>query len=116
MACGTPVIVSNVSSLPEVVGDAALLVDPQNDEEITVALWRVLTDPTLCGRAASERPAARRLRSPGSGRREQTMAVYRRGRGCDLTSGGAFARHADDQDPMARILILTPQLPIRRRP
>ncbi len=47
MACGTPVVVSNVSSLPEVVGDAALLVDPQNDEEITVALWRVLTDSAL---------------------------------------------------------------------
>jgi glycosyltransferase involved in cell wall biosynthesis len=47
MACGTPVVVSNVSSLPEVVGDAALLVDPQNDEEITVALWRVLTDASL---------------------------------------------------------------------
>ncbi len=47
MACGTPVVVSNVSSLPEVVGDAGLLVDPKNDEEITVALWRVLTDSTL---------------------------------------------------------------------
>ena len=47
MACGTPVIVSNVSSLPEVVGDAALLVNPEQDEEITVALWRVLTDAAL---------------------------------------------------------------------
>ena len=47
MACGTPVIVSNVSSLPEVVGDAALLVDPQCDDEITVALWRLLSDPKL---------------------------------------------------------------------
>jgi glycosyltransferase involved in cell wall biosynthesis len=47
MACGTPVVVSNVSSLPEVVGDAALLVDPENDEEITVALWRILTDTAL---------------------------------------------------------------------
>jgi glycosyltransferase involved in cell wall biosynthesis len=47
MACGTPVVAANVSSLPEVVGDAALLVDPQNDEEITVALWRILTDAAL---------------------------------------------------------------------
>ncbi len=60
MACGTPVIVSNVSSLPEVVGDAALLVNPQNDEEMTVALWRLLTDQTVAGRAARQRPAARR--------------------------------------------------------
>ena len=66
MACGTPVIVSNVSSLPEVVGDAALLVDPQNDEEITVALWRLLTDQKLrnsCG----PRGCSARQRSPGSG-------------------------------------------------
>ena len=47
MACGTPVVVSNVSSLPEVVGDAGLLVDPENASEITVAIWRVLTDETL---------------------------------------------------------------------
>jgi glycosyltransferase involved in cell wall biosynthesis len=47
MACGTPVIVSNISSLPEVVGDAALLVDPERDEEITVALWRLLSDSAL---------------------------------------------------------------------
>mgnify|MGYP003407370312 CR=1 FL=1 len=31
MACGTPVVTSNVSSLPEVVGDAAVLVDPHDD-------------------------------------------------------------------------------------
>jgi glycosyltransferase involved in cell wall biosynthesis len=34
MACGTPVITSNVSSMPEVVGDAALLVDPENEPSI----------------------------------------------------------------------------------
>ncbi|MBC7250286.1 MAG: glycosyltransferase family 4 protein [Anaerolineae bacterium] len=44
MACGTPVVVSNVSSLPEVVGDAALLVDPDDVSGLTVALWRGLTD------------------------------------------------------------------------
>jgi glycosyltransferase involved in cell wall biosynthesis len=47
MACGTPTIVSNVSSLPEVVGDAALLVDPENWEEIAVALHRLITDDDL---------------------------------------------------------------------
>lgn len=47
MACGTPTIVSNVSSLPEVVGDAALLVDPENWEEIAVAIHRLLTDDAL---------------------------------------------------------------------
>lgn len=47
MACGTPTIVSNVSSLPEVVGDAALLVDPNSPEEIAVAIHRLLTDAEL---------------------------------------------------------------------
>ncbi len=47
MACGTPVIVSNVSSLPEVVGDAGILVPPRDAEAIAVAMWRVLSDPRL---------------------------------------------------------------------
>jgi len=47
MACGTPTIVSNVSSLPEVVQDAALLVDPTSHEEIAVALHRLLSDDAL---------------------------------------------------------------------
>lgn len=49
MACGTPTIVSNSSSLPEVVGDAALLVDPNNPEEIAVAMHRLLIDDDLHG-------------------------------------------------------------------
>ncbi len=47
MACGTPVITSNLSSLPEIVGDAALLVNPYNTEEIAQAMKRVLQDPAL---------------------------------------------------------------------
>ncbi len=47
MACGTPTIVSNVSSLPEVVSDAALLVNPNNPEEIAVAMHRLLGDDAL---------------------------------------------------------------------
>lgn len=47
MACGTPVVTSNVSSLVEVAGDAALLVDPLSIPEITAALARLLTDETL---------------------------------------------------------------------
>jgi glycosyltransferase involved in cell wall biosynthesis len=44
MACGTPTITSNVSSLPEVVGDAALMVDPLAVADIAAALRRLLTD------------------------------------------------------------------------
>lgn len=47
MAHGTPVVTSNVSSLPEVVGQAAVLVNPENVFEIMRALHRVLTDPAL---------------------------------------------------------------------
>ena len=47
MACGTPVIVSNVSSLPEVVGDAALMVDPYDVEGMAKAMYRVLSDDGL---------------------------------------------------------------------
>jgi glycosyltransferase involved in cell wall biosynthesis len=47
MASGTPVVTSNVSSLPEVVGDAALLIDPYDPEGIAHAMRRVLTEPAL---------------------------------------------------------------------
>jgi glycosyltransferase involved in cell wall biosynthesis len=44
MACGVPVVTSNVSSLPEVAGEAALLVDPQDVTALAEALSRALTD------------------------------------------------------------------------
>jgi glycosyltransferase involved in cell wall biosynthesis len=47
MACGTPVVTSNVSSLPEVAGDAAVLVDPTSVDAIVDGMRRVLTDPVL---------------------------------------------------------------------
>ncbi|MBP9865375.1 MAG: glycosyltransferase family 4 protein [Candidatus Omnitrophica bacterium] len=50
MASGCPVITSNVSSTPEVAGDAALLVDPLSDYEIENAMKRVLEEPSLCER------------------------------------------------------------------
>ena len=47
MACGTPVIASNVTSIPEVVGDAALLFAPDDIEGIAAALYELLNDKTL---------------------------------------------------------------------
>lgn len=47
MACGTPVITSNLSSLPEVTGEAALLVDPYNTPTITSAMQQLATDNRL---------------------------------------------------------------------
>lgn len=47
MACGTPVLTSNVSSMPEAAGDAALLIDPNDLEDITNSLERLLWDEML---------------------------------------------------------------------
>jgi glycosyltransferase involved in cell wall biosynthesis len=47
MACGTPVITSSVSSLPEVVGDAAVLINPENVFDIARGIREVLLDETL---------------------------------------------------------------------
>ncbi len=46
--CGTPVIVSNVTSLPEVAGDAAVLVDPFSIEAISGGLFEIWQDKSLC--------------------------------------------------------------------
>jgi glycosyltransferase involved in cell wall biosynthesis len=54
MASGTPVVTSNVSSLPEVAGDAAVLVDPYDAMEIKEGIKRVLTDPALCAELRSK--------------------------------------------------------------
>ncbi|MFH7027161.1 MAG: glycosyltransferase family 4 protein [Heteroscytonema crispum UTEX LB 1556] len=47
MACGTPVITSNISSLPEVAGDAGILINPYQLEEITEAMQKIVTDCQL---------------------------------------------------------------------
>lgn len=47
MACGTPVIVSNVSSLPEVIGNAGLIVDPYSTDQIEQAIRILITDKKL---------------------------------------------------------------------
>nr|HID12930.1 glycosyltransferase family 1 protein [Anaerolineae bacterium] len=47
MACGTPVVCSNTSSLPEIVGDAALTFDPLDVEEMAAKIKEALYDETL---------------------------------------------------------------------
>jgi glycosyltransferase involved in cell wall biosynthesis len=77
MARGLPVVTSNVSALPEVAGDAALLVDPTSVEQIAAATTRVLTDREL-----RERLVAAGLRRPGeftwSRTAEATLDSWRR--------------------------------------
>jgi glycosyltransferase involved in cell wall biosynthesis len=47
MACGTPVVASNATSIPEVVGDAAVLVDPYDERALAKAMFDVLSQPGL---------------------------------------------------------------------
>lgn len=48
-AAGVPVLTSSVSSLPEVAGDAAILVDPRDEDAIAAGLAQLFGDPDLCG-------------------------------------------------------------------
>jgi glycosyltransferase involved in cell wall biosynthesis len=77
MTCGTPTIVSNVSALPEVVGDAAILIDPHDIDGLTVAMWRVLTDQDTRDNLIAK---GLKRASMFSWKRaaEETLAVYRR--------------------------------------
>jgi glycosyltransferase involved in cell wall biosynthesis len=50
MACGTPVVTSDTTSLPEVAGDAGLLIDPHDPEALEDALARILASPELAAR------------------------------------------------------------------
>ncbi|MBC8159998.1 MAG: glycosyltransferase, partial [Roseiflexaceae bacterium] len=61
LACGTPVLCGNTSSLPEVMGDAALLVDVTSVDVLAASLLQLLGDADLRGhlRAQSPRQAAR---------------------------------------------------------
>ncbi len=75
MACGTPVVVSNRASLPEVVGDAGLLIDPDRPEELSAALVRVLDDGEL--RATLHRRGLKRASEFSWARAaHETLSVY----------------------------------------
>jgi glycosyltransferase involved in cell wall biosynthesis len=76
LACGTPVVASNRSSLPEVVGDAGVLVDPTDTGAMADAMQRVLEDERLQSRLSAAGPEQAR---PFTWRRmaEETLAVYR---------------------------------------
>ena len=48
MQCGTPVIASNTTSLPEVVGDPGILVDPKDEDSLCQAMLDILSNAALC--------------------------------------------------------------------
>lgn len=75
LACAAPVVCSNASSLPEVAGDAALLVPPQDDEALAAAIHLLLDQPQLAAAMAEAgRRQAARFRWDACAR--ETAAVY----------------------------------------
>ncbi len=77
MACGTPIVTSNVNGLEEIAGDAALRVDPQDTEAIADAIGRVLSDAEL-RQALSARGLARARRFSWDDCAAQTLAILER--------------------------------------
>ena len=75
MACGTPVITSNTSSLPEVVGDAGILVDPKDANTFKGEIERVIEDPYHCS-CLSQRGLARSKRFTWEACAKETVKVY----------------------------------------
>ena len=75
MACGAPVITSNTSSLPEVVGEAAIQIDPLDVDALASAIHTVMTQPIL---AQTLREYGPRRASQFSWRRcaQETAQVY----------------------------------------
>jgi glycosyltransferase involved in cell wall biosynthesis len=80
MACGTPVVTTNVSSLPEVADEAALCVDPADDAALAGAMRRVLADPALAADLRT-RGLARAGEFSWSRTAALTVDAYHRARG-----------------------------------
>lgn len=77
MLLGTPVICSNTSSLPEVAGDAALMVDPYDTQDLIAAIRRIDSDPDLRSEL-TERGIVQASRYSPENYRERLSAVYAR--------------------------------------
>ena len=77
MACGIPVITSNVTSLPEIAGDAAILIDPANTQALADAMIRVLGNEALAGELR-QKGLERVKRFTWEETARQTLEVYER--------------------------------------
>ncbi len=75
MACGTPVITSNVGALPEVAGDAAILVDHNDHDTVAAAIVRLVTDSDLRNQL-SELGLARADQFSWQALAKETLATY----------------------------------------
>ncbi|MDG1944720.1 MAG: glycosyltransferase family 1 protein [Halioglobus sp.] len=77
MAAGTPVITSNNSSMREIGGDAAILVDPESVEEIAMAMHSIASDVSL-QQSLRDKGLARATQFTWRSTAEQTLALYKR--------------------------------------
>lgn len=80
MACGTPVVTSNTSSLPEVVGEAALLVDPYDEQSLAAALLQITNDQPLRARL-QENGIEQAQKFTWRAAAEKTLQLYREAHG-----------------------------------
>jgi glycosyltransferase involved in cell wall biosynthesis len=87
MRCGTPVIAGDRTSLPEVVGDAGLLVDPFDTDAIAAAVARLIDDKTLRA-LLSERGLARATQFDWRETARLTLEIYRRATGGTMKDEG----------------------------
>jgi len=78
MACGTPVITSNVSSMPEVVGDAGLLIDPRDHTQLAQAIELIITNDDL-SKLLRERGLQRAAQFSWERTARETLKVYTQG-------------------------------------
>ena len=76
MQCGTPIIASCSSSLPEVVGDAGILFDPKHQSELSHAIWKLVNDSELHAQL-SQKSLARAHQFSWSKCADKTIEVYR---------------------------------------
>jgi glycosyltransferase involved in cell wall biosynthesis len=76
MACGTPVVTSNTSSLPEVAGDAALLINPYDEQDLASALIRIVNDEKLRA-LLRERGFVQSKKFTWRNAAEKTLQLYR---------------------------------------
>jgi glycosyltransferase involved in cell wall biosynthesis len=86
MACGAPVITSKITSMPEVAGDAALLVNPSSEEEIAAAIIRIVKD-TNFAKTMSEKGLKRSGMFSWAKTAEETLIVY------EITLRSSNAKH-----------------------
>ncbi|MBI4743351.1 MAG: glycosyltransferase family 4 protein [Actinobacteria bacterium] len=75
MACGTPVIVSNIPSLMEIVSDGALVIDPADPDDIAQAIFQILSDVNL-SKSLSEKGIKQAAKFSWRNTAQKTLEVY----------------------------------------